>query len=140
MHGTASTTPVQAYLVVYGIKDWSDNVDPAVYDSDFNDQMFEYKHGNMVINTDIDMKNHKLTNLPRPILAGDAVNKISLDSLSFNIKNHYLRTVFNPNFYDLVETSQFNLVRGVSGVVINGVQPDLILETDRFITNYSQEP
>ena len=52
MHGTASTTPVQAYLVVYGIKDWSDNVDPAVYDSDFNDQMFEYKHGNMVINTD----------------------------------------------------------------------------------------
>ena len=86
------------------------------------------------------MKNHKLTNLPRPILAGDAVNKISLDSLSFNIKNHYLRTVFNPNFYDLVETSQFNLVRGVSGVVINGVQPDLILETDRFITNYSQEP
>lgn len=30
MHGTATATPVQAYLIVYGVKDWSDNVDPRV--------------------------------------------------------------------------------------------------------------
>ena len=40
------------------------------------------------------------------------------------------------DFYDLIETSRFNLIQGVSGVVINGVKPNFVLETDRFITDY----
>ena len=42
MHGTATVTLRQDYLIVYGVKGWSDSVDSAVYDN-INDRMFEYK-------------------------------------------------------------------------------------------------
>ena len=42
MHGTATATPVQCHLVVYGVKDWSDSVYPGVYDG-LDNVMFEYK-------------------------------------------------------------------------------------------------
>ena len=40
MHGTATATPVQCHLVVYGVKDWSDSVYPGVYDG-LDNVMFE---------------------------------------------------------------------------------------------------
>ena len=46
------------------------------------------------------------------------------------------RTIFGIDFYDLIETSRFNLIQGASGVVISGVLPNFVLETDRFITDY----
>jgi len=36
LHGTATAKPVQAHLVVYGVKDWQDTVNPEVYDYDHN--------------------------------------------------------------------------------------------------------
>ena len=46
------------------------------------------------------------------------------------------RTIFGIDFYDIIETSRINLVQNVSGVVISGVLPNFVLETDRFITDY----
>ena len=41
MHGTSITSPVNAHLIVYGIKDWSDNVTPEIYDHQIFNEMFE---------------------------------------------------------------------------------------------------
>ena len=134
MHGTATATPVQCHLVVYGVKDWSDSVYPGIYDG-LDNEMFRYENGDMKMQTDLDMNNKKIIHLSDPIDDGDAVNKSSLDSVSYYTKNHAYRSVF-PEFYDLVETSRFNLINGVTGVVINKIHPNLMLETDRFINDY----
>ena len=46
MHGTAVATPVQGYLIVYGIKDWNDNVNPEIYDHKITEEMFEWRYKN----------------------------------------------------------------------------------------------
>ena len=58
MHGSATVSNPQGYLVV---KDWSDSVDPRVYD-DLNDAMFEYKNGDMQMQVDLDMNNNNILN------------------------------------------------------------------------------
>ena len=136
MHGTATATPVQCHLVVYGVKDWSDSVYPDIYDG-LDNVMFKYENGDMKMQTELDMNNKRIIHLSDPIDDGDAVNKLSLDSVSYYTKGHAYRSIFSE-FYDLVETSRFNLIRGASGVVINGVSPNLVLETDRLITEYSR--
>ena len=136
MHGTSTATPVQCHLVVYGVKDWSDIVYPNIYDG-LDNVMFKYENGDMKMQTELDMNNKRIIHLSNPIDNGDAVNKSSLDSVSYYTKGHAYRSIF-PEFYDLLETSRFGLVKGVSGVVINGVSPNLVLETDRLITEYSK--
>ena len=134
MHGTATATPVQCHLVVYGVKDWSDSVYPDIYDG-LDNVMFKYENGDMKMQTELDMNNKKIIHLSDPIDDGDAVNKLSLDSVSYYTKGHAYRSIFSE-FYDLLETSRFGFVKGVTGVVINSVLPNFILETDRFINDY----
>ena len=134
MHGTATVGKVQSYLVVYGVKDWSTTVYPGVYDG-VDNVMFKYENGDMVMQTDLDMNDKKIINLPNPIDTGDAVNKLSLDSVSYWTGNHVYRSIFTE-FYDLVETSRFNLVKNVMGIVIDKIYPNLILKKNRFINEY----
>ena len=134
MHGTATATPVQCHLVVYGVKDWSDSVYPDIYDG-LDNVMFKYENGDMKMQTELDMNNKRIVHLSDPIDDGDAVNKLSLDSVSYHTKGHAYRSIFSE-FYDLLETSRFGFVKGVSGVVINKIHPNLILQTDRFINDY----
>ena len=99
--------------------------------------MFEYDNGIMKMNNDIDMNNRKIRNLSQGTNDTDGVNKLQLDSVSYYANGHTYRAIFGNDFYDLIETSRFNLVQNVSGVVINGVQPNFVLETSRFITDYN---
>ena len=64
------------------------------------------------------------------------MNKRQLDSVSYYTNNHTYRSIFDE-FYDLVETSRFNINKNSFGVVILGVLPNFVLETDRFITDYN---
>ena len=137
MHGTATATPVKAHIIVYGVKDWSDSVNPEVYDNDLLDTIFEYKNKQMTMKTNIDMQNHRLINLGNAIDDLDGVTKRDLDNVYYYTNNHTYRTIFGDNFYDLKETSKFNLVKGVNGVVIHGVQPNLFLERVRYINNFN---
>ena len=134
MHGTAAVSVVQCYLVVYGVKDWTDSVQPSVYDG-VDNVMFKYVNGDMLMQTDLDMDDKKIINLPNPIDTGDAVNKLSLDSVSYWTRNHVYRNIFTE-FYDLLETSRFNIVKNVMGIVVDKIHPNLILEKDRFINDY----
>ena len=134
MHGTATVTSVQCHLVVYGVKDWSDSVYPGIYDG-VDNVMFKYENGDMEMQTDLDMNDKKIIHLSDPVDDGDAVNKLSLDSVSYWTGNHVYRSIFT-DFYDLVETSRFNLIKNVMGVVINKIHPNLILKKNRFINDY----
>ena len=134
MHGTAAASRVQSHIVVYGVKDWSDSVYPGIYDGADN-VMFKYVNGDTVMQTDLDMNDKKIIHLSDPVDDGDAVNKLSLDSVSYYTKNHVYRSIF-PKFYDLVETSRFNLIKDVMGVVIDKIHPNLILKKNRFINDY----
>ena len=138
LHGktTSSTT---GHLIVYGVKGYVSSVEPKIYDT-----VFSVNNGNMVMQTNIDLNNHKIINLANPTDDGDACNKRYVDivdtkinDLSYYTKDHRYKNIFGEDFYDLIETSRFNLIQGVSGVVINGVLPNFVLETDRFITDYN---
>ena len=73
MHGTATATPVQCHLVVYGVKDWSDSVYPGVYDG-LDNVMFEYKNGDMEMKVNMDMNNKIISGLLNPIFDSEAMN------------------------------------------------------------------
>ena len=138
IHGTDVIANPEAYIIVYGVNDWSGSVDPRVYDGDYYSKMFEYKNNSMYMNTSIDLNNnYQIKNLKEGTNSSDGVNKSQLDSVSYYSKGHMYRTIFGIDFYDLIETSRFNLIQDVSGVVINGVLPNFVLETDRFITDYN---
>ena len=137
IHGTAVVSNPEGYIIVYGVKDWSDSVDPNIYDDEFYVQMFEYKNGDMQILTNINVNNHKITNLNKGINDTDAVNKLQLDSVSFHTNNQTYREIFNE-LYDLVETSRFNVNTNSYGLVILGVKPNLFFQSNRLITNYDR--
>ena len=137
IHGTAVVNNPEGYIIVYGVKDWSDSVDPNIYDDGFYVQMFQYKNGDMQMQTNINVNNHKITNLNKGINDTDAVNKLQLDSVSLHTNNQTYREIFNE-FYDLVETSRFNVNTDSNGLVILGVKPNLFFQSNRLITNYDR--
>ena len=136
--GNASQATVKAHIVIYGVRGWVDSVDSSVYDDFFYylDDFFEDDDG-MKMKTNINLNNHRIKNLTDGINEPDAVNKRQLDIVSFYSKGYIYRTILGNDFYDLVETSRFNLVRNSIGVVINGVTPNFVLETKRLITDYN---
>ena len=137
IHGTAVVNNPEGYIIVYGVKDWSDSVDPNIYDDGFYVQMFQYKNGDMQMQTNINVNNHKITNLNKGINDTDDVNKLQLDSVSVHTNNQTYREIFNE-FYDLVETIHFNVNTNSYGLVILGVKPNLFFQSNRLITNYDR--
>ena len=85
IHGTAIVDNPQGWVIVYGVKDWSDSVDPTVYDSDFYMLMFEYKNDTMFMNTDIDMNNHKIKNVPQARDSTDLLMKQSVNIFDISL-------------------------------------------------------
>ena len=63
IHGTAVVQNPEGYLVIYGIKGWSDSVDPRVYDG-LKNEMY----------ADINMNNNRIVNLADPTDDKEAVN------------------------------------------------------------------
>ena len=125
--GTTSTNP-EGYLVFYGMKEWYDNVYPAIYDHALESSMFEYDNGNMKMNTVLDMNNKKITNLSDGTDANDAINKGQFDTLKnkfdshqFYMKNYLYMSIFTHRFYDLKEPIKFIL----DGSAISGINPNM---------------
>ena len=85
IHGTAVVSNPEGYIIVYRVKDWSDSVDPSVYDSDFYTQMFKYKNDTMYMNTVLDMNNHKIKNVPQPRNPSDLLLKMSVSIFHISI-------------------------------------------------------
>ena len=85
IHGSATVSNPEGYVIVYGVKDWSNSADPTVYDSDFYVQMFDYKNGNMHMNTDIDLNNHKTINVLQPTNPTDLLTKQSVNIFDISL-------------------------------------------------------
>ena len=114
--GTTSTNP-EGYLIFYGIKEWYDNVYPEIYDHALESSMFEYDNGNLKMNNDINMDNHKIKNLSDGTDATDAINKRQFDTLQkyqSYIKNYSYLNQYSI-FYDLREPNKFILPPGGGG-------------------------
>ena len=105
MHGTATATPVQCHLVVYGVKDWSDSVYPGVYDG-LNNVMFEYKNGDMQMQVNLDMNNKIISGLINPIFDSEAMNLGYFTNL---FKTKYTGTIASGVFQRTNPTNNFQI-------------------------------
>ena len=123
MHGDTIYV-VSAFLILYGIKDWVDAINPKLYDHIINEQMFEFDSLNMLMKTNLDLNNNKILNISDGTDANDAINKGQFDTLEnkfdshqFYIKNHLYMSIFSYRFYDLKEPIKFNYtLPNVSGI------------------------
>ena len=106
IHGTAVVSNPEGYIIVYGVKDWSDSVDPNIYDDGFYVQMFEYKNGDMQMQTDINMNTHKIENLSDATDTKDAINKGQLDA--YKAKNDEIFINNNGEMEILTELNMHN--------------------------------
>ena len=105
MHGTATATPVQCHLVVYGVKDWSDSVYPGVYDG-LDNVMFEYKNGDMEMKVNMDMNNKIISGLLNPIFDSEAMNLGYFTNL---FKTKYTGTIASGVFQRTNPTNNFQI-------------------------------
>ena len=105
MHGTATATPVQCHLVVYGVKDWSDSVYPGVYDG-LDNEMFEYKNGDMEMKVNMDMNNKIISGLINPIFDSEAMNLGYFTNL---FKTKYTGTIASGVFQRTNPTNNFQI-------------------------------
>ena len=52
LHGSSTSSSPQAFLIIYGVKDWQDTVNPEVYDYDHNNHgMRIVKYTNKIVST-----------------------------------------------------------------------------------------
>ena len=132
IHGTVVVSNPEGYIIVYGVKDWSNSIKSDVYDSDFYTQMFEYKNDDMFMNTDIDMNNHRFKNVPKPTSDTDILLKGSLN-LGY------------ANLYGLIHNDKYFKVNNIDVsfdfVFINSItliQDSFRGQSDEIIINYQK--
>ena len=132
----SSSNQQTGYLIFYGAKGTHYSITNDFYDQYIMSDIFIYNE-NMKMQTKIDMNNNKIIKLSNGNDPDDAVNKGQLDSVSVHTNNQTYREIFNE-FYDLVETSRFNVNTNSNGLVILGVKPNLFFQSNRLITNYDR--
>ena len=132
----SSSNQQTGYLIFYGVKGTHYSITNDFYDQYIMSDIFIYNE-NMKMQTKIDMNNNKIIKLSNGTDPDDAVNKGQLDSVSVHTNNQTYREIFNE-FYDLVETSRFNVNTNSNGLVILGVKPNLFFQSNRLIINYDR--
>ena len=78
LHGRATSKTI-AHMIVYGVKGYVSNVDPKVYDTPY-----VVENGKMMMETNLDLNNHRITNLALPQNSNNSITKIFLSQ-----NNHY---------------------------------------------------
>ena len=126
IHGTAVVSNPEGYIIVYGVKDWSDSVDSSVYDDAFYVQMFKYENGDMQMQTDIDLNNNKIKNVPQPTNPTDLLMKQSVN-------------IFDINLYGMIDqyndlTSQ-GITIGFDSIYIVKIT---LINNDKYKGNYDR--
>ena len=78
--GQATVQNPQGYIIIYGCHGLVTIFDSSLYDNIYTDE-----NDMMKLNSDINMNNHKIRNLQKPVDASDAVRKSDLLNLYVNI-------------------------------------------------------
>ena len=125
IHGTAVVNNPEGYIIVYGVKDWSDSVDSSVYDDAFYVQMFKYKNGDMQMQTDIDMNTHKIKNNPLPTNPTDLLTKESLITNDTYVSGNITieKILFRSLFLFYIYGSRVDLINPFINFIILNVGP-----------------
>lgn len=136
------------YIVIYGIIGNVNDVDAdKVYDyhTAFNIEPTKVK-----MNVPLDLNNKKIMKVKLDESDNNSVPNIQyvkniderlttqISSLSQNTNNQVYRKMFD-HFYDSREVSSLNLISHVSGVVINEINPNPFLGTNRNTKDYNSK-
>ena len=107
--------------------------------------MFEYDDGDIKMNTDLDMNNHKIINLSDGSNDTDAVNKRQLDTVNnlLNTFTNYLKHIPDydyiktfKQYYSMTDPNQFTLNKISSGVVIIGINNSFNIGANRYLADF----
>ena len=101
IHGEATVSNPQGYLIFYGFAEWSASVPPVIYDGAIEDSMFLFDDGKMKMNMDLDMNGHGLINF-RPeeyfYIGGYYKSSVRDDLVLFGNNAFFYKSVFHRLF------------------------------------------
>ena len=100
IQGTATVARIGCHFIVYGIKEWSDTIDPRIYDL----KSYVSEDSNMKMLTKINMDNNRIIYLGEPIYDTDASTKLFVDT-SINNLNTTIRTYVNTSLQNYTTKS-----------------------------------
>ena len=83
--------------------------------------------------TDLNMNSKRIENLANPVNDSDAANKLYCDNIYYYAA---YRKIF-PVFYDLLETTHYNIIQTPTSKQIDKINPNLILGTNQAIGDYA---
>ena len=129
------------YMIAYGIMSKVSNIDPdKVYDYHTG---FDVKPTQVVYNVDINANNKKILNiaLNRNLNSSAATVGMVKELIPFTINHVYNR--FFDQIYDFTDANNYELKRGASGIVINGLNDfhslNGITIPDKVLSNIKKE-
>ena len=104
---------------------------------------FDFKPTKVVYNVDLDMNYNKLTNVSLDTNDNNSAATVKMvkdleTKVYPHTTNHAYREIFE-HFYDLIDTTQFNLIDGASDIVINKINPNLYLHNNEYISDYDMK-
>ena len=108
LHGTVcDTKSVNGHVIVYGIKETVSNVDPSIYDA-----AFTIENGQMVMQTDLSLKGHRLRNTAFAIENGQMVMQTDLSLNGHHLRDsvHYINGTLNTNKGDRFSLNGYPLI------------------------------
>ena len=127
--GTTATNP-EGYLVFYGVKEWVDIVPSEIYDHALETGMFKYVNGDMQMQTDIDLNNKKIKNIPPATNPTDLLMKQSLEihdifiigfvnNLKFLTSNNYNLKIKDIYIKKIIFYGESKYANSQDGLLVN---------------------
>ena len=115
----SSVNPFTAYIIIYGVIEWSDYVSPLVYSiaggqssSEIDTASFVKLDGSRVMTGNLDMNTNNIINVKEPVNDSDVVNKQYLENKL--IESHLQPSGPSNIFHFLMnDTSKFSSIREI---------------------------
>ena len=129
------------WIIAYGVFGKTSSIDPP---KTYNyHTAFDIKQPKVFYNVDLDMNQKKLTNVSLDTSDNNSAATVRMVKdleikVYLYITNYAYREIFEE-FYDLIDTTQFNLIDGASGIVINKINPNLYLYNNKYISSYDMK-
>ena len=124
---TYPTNYDKVYVIAYGMFGKLNNIDAdKVYDYH---TAFDIQPTKAVYNVDLDMNRKKILNIAPDKTKNNSAATVKMvkdleTKLSPHTTNNAYREIFEE-FYDLSDASNYNIIQGISGIMISGILPNI---------------
>ena len=119
----SSVNPFTAYIIIYGVIEWSDYVSPLVYSiaggqssSEIDTSSFVKLDGSRVMTGNLDMNTNNIINVKEPVNDSDAVNKKFFEDQL--LQSHLLPSHKDNAFKYLLDLDESSSERNI---IVNGI-------------------